>query len=87
MSAQHTPCTCTARCGDCPGIRSGETVACDAYVTAQNDARMRNAAPELMAALQDIYRELHWDSLPPAKKSLADNARAALAKATGSTSS
>jgi len=38
---------------------------------------------ELLAALEDIYRELAWDQLPPAKRYLADNARAAIAKVKG----
>lgn len=35
---------------------------------------------ELLTVLEDIYRELAWDQLPPAKRYLADNARAAIAK-------
>lgn len=37
----------------------------------------------LLAALEDIYRELAWDQLPPAKRYLAENAHAAIAKVKG----
>ena len=53
-----------------------------------NDERLANArliaaAPDLLKAFSDVYLELAWDHLPPAKKYLAENARAAIAKATG----
>ncbi len=47
------------------------------------DARLIAAAPDLLEALKEIFRELAWDQLPPHKRSLAENARAAITKATG----
>ncbi len=62
---------------------AGEVVATFLDEPSDEDAKLIAAAPELLEALKEIFRELAWDQLPPHKRSLAENASAAIAKATG----
>jgi len=89
MSAQHTPgCTCTARCGDCPGIRAGTNAACSAFIAAQTERLLHNAAPEMLETLREaqlvLAEKLRRLNADPEASPTYRRIGAAIAKATGS---
>lgn len=98
MSAQYTPGPWTtdgsARGGDLDIIAPSGRVAlidCESRrdfqseAVLESNARLIVAAPELLAALQDMVGayQRHFDVMPVAWQTYDDIARAAIAKATG----
>lgn len=87
--AQFTPsCTCTARCGDCPGIHRSTHQPCEAYIAWENQCRLDRAAPGLLALAHQVAR-LNPDAErigPGMLAQLVTQARRLMVEATGSAS-
>lgn len=73
-------CDCLNFCGDDPRIDKGKATPCLGFLEAQKEVQLRNAAPELLAALKSITDAANEKRVTAEHYEVA---RAAIAKATG----
>ena len=74
-------CTCTAHCGDCPGIQSGRTAPCTMYLEAQAETRRHRASVELLTASEAALQKFNRDGASDCAEAVA--LRIAIFNATG----
>jgi len=79
--AQPEPtCTCTALCGDDPGIRDAKVTPCAWFVECQRARFARDAAPDLLLAVEGLIEAAEAGA--PSLEAIRIG-RAAIAKASG----
>lgn len=79
-------CTCTAWCGDCPGVRKSTHRPCDAFIASEDQHRLERAAPGLLALARQVAH-LNPDAErigPGMLAQLVTQARRLMVEATGS---